>query len=80
LPYLVPAPLRDKVSGELSDAFVLLPLANNETRVLRRMRVTCSPRSFRLLAMPVVLVWGELITARRVLRGVKRRAESSVCA
>jgi hypothetical protein len=31
----------------------------------------------RLLAVPSVLIWGEAVTAHNLLRGVKRRAESS---
>jgi hypothetical protein len=75
LPFMLPARFRPRVSGELSDAFLLAPLDRGRTRVLRRMRVTCSPLAFRLIAVPIVLVWGELITARNFLRGLKRRAE-----
>ncbi len=39
------------------------------------MRLTCGPWPFRLVAVPVVLIWGEVITARNLLRGIKRRAE-----
>lgn len=77
LPHLVPARLRGRVSGELSDAFVLLPLEPGRTRLVRRMRVTCRPFVFRAFALPVVLIWGEWITARKVLRGLKRRAEQA---
>ena len=75
LPYLLPSNLRSHVSGILSDAFVLLPMENGQTRFLRRMRLRCEPPVFRALALPVVLLWGEAITARRFLRGLKRRAE-----
>ena len=75
LPFMLPARFRAQVSGELSDAFVLLRQANGSTRVVRRMRVRCGPFAFRLLALPLVFVWGEIITARYFLRGVKRRAE-----
>ncbi|HTP24080.1 MAG TPA: hypothetical protein VMK12_00270 [Anaeromyxobacteraceae bacterium] len=77
LPFLLPAPLRHTVSGELSDAFVLAPVGGGKTRLIRRMRVTCAPMPFRIVALPVVLIWGELITARNFLRGLKRRAEVS---
>ena len=74
LPYLLPARLRDRVSAELTDALVLMRLTDSQTRVVRRVRMACRPLAFRLVAVPVVLIWGE-ITARNFLRGVKRRAE-----
>ena len=40
------------------------------------MRLTCAPWPFRLYAVPIVLIWGEIITARNLLRGVRRRAEA----
>ena len=46
--------------------------------LVRRMRLRCGPLGFRALAVPVVLVWGEAITARHFLRGVKRRAEAGL--
>jgi len=76
LPYMVPRALRGSVAGELSDAFVLLPLRTGATRVLRRMRVACRPLAFQVFALPIVATWGEMITARRFLRGLKRRVES----
>ena len=75
LPYMLPAGLRKRVSGELSDAILLVRIEGGSTRVLRRMRATCSPLWFRLVAVPVVLIWGEFITAQHFLRGLKRRAE-----
>jgi hypothetical protein len=77
LPYMLPAGLRSRVSGELSDTLLLVPLDSDRTRVIRRMRATCSPLAFRLVAVPLVLIWGELITARNFLRGLKRRAEAA---
>ena len=74
LPYLLPSRLRNRVSAELTDALVLTRLTDNQTRVVRRVRMACRPRAFRLVAVPIVLIWGE-ITARNFLRGVKRRAE-----
>ncbi|MGZ6831681.1 MAG: hypothetical protein ACXVGN_00730 [Mycobacteriaceae bacterium] len=47
------------------------------TRVIRRMRLSCGPRPFRAYVVPIVLIWGEAITARHYLRGVKRRAEQA---
>jgi hypothetical protein len=79
IPYLLPARLRNSrrlgVAGELSDSFALFETAPGNTRLVRRMRVTCKPRLFRALVLPVILVWGEAITARNFLRGIKRRAE-----
>jgi glyoxylase-like metal-dependent hydrolase (beta-lactamase superfamily II) len=79
LRYLVPARLRDNprlgIFGELSDSTVLTEPEPGQTRVVRRMRMRCGPWPFRALVVPIVLVWGEAITARNLLRGVKRRAE-----
>ena len=74
LPYLLPSRLRSRVSAELTDALVLTRLTDSQTRVVRRVRMACRPLAFRLVAVPIVLIWGE-ITARNFLRGVKRRAE-----
>ena len=41
------------------------------------MRLRCGPRPFRAYVVPIVLVWGEAITARNLLRGVKRRAQAT---
>jgi hypothetical protein len=43
--------------------------------MVHRVRFTAEPMAFRLLAVPVVLIWGEAITTRRFLRGVRSRAE-----
>jgi hypothetical protein len=40
------------------------------------MRLSCGPWPFRAYVVPIVLIWGEAITARNFLRGVKRRAEA----
>lgn len=77
LPYLLPTRLRTRVSGKLSAAFLLIQIESGRSRVVRRMRATCSPLAFRLIAMPVVLIWGEWITARNFLRGLKRRVEGA---
>ncbi len=80
LRYLLPARLRDNprlgVSGEISDSFLLTEPEPGTTRLIRRMRLGCGPWPFRAYAVPVVLIWGEAITARNLLRGVKRRAET----
>jgi hypothetical protein len=75
LPHLLPARLRRRVHGELTDAKELLPLDDGRTRLLRRVRMTSDPWAFRLLTVPVVLIWGEAVTARKSLQGLRRRAE-----
>ena len=79
LPHLVPARLRDMprlgIFGEISDAYLLTAPERGQTRIVRRMRLTCGPWPFWAFAVPIVLSWGEAITARNFLRGVKRRAE-----
>ena len=80
LRYLLPARLRDNprlgIFGELSDSTILTEPEPGRTRVVRRMRMSCGPWPFRALVVPIVLIWGEAITARNLLRGVKRRAEA----
>jgi hypothetical protein len=84
LRYLVPARLRDDprlgITGQLSDSYLLTEPAPGTTRLIRRMRLSCGPAAFRAYAVPIVLIWGEAITARHLLRGVKRRAEASQAA
>jgi hypothetical protein len=63
--------------GELSDSFLLTEPQPGTTRLIRRMRLRCGPRAFRAYVVPVVLIWGEAITARNFLRGIKRRAEAT---
>jgi glyoxylase-like metal-dependent hydrolase (beta-lactamase superfamily II) len=79
LRYLLPARLRDNprlgIFGELSDSCLLTEPEPGTTRLIRRMRLSCGPWPFRAYVVPVVLIWGEAITARNFLRGVKRRAE-----
>jgi len=81
LRYLLPARLRDNprlgIFGELSDSTILTEPEPGKTRVVRRMRMRCGPWPFRAYVAPIVLVWGEAITARNLLRGVKRRAEAA---
>ncbi len=79
LRYLLPRRLRDNsrlgVFGEISGSLLLTEPEAGKTRLVRRMRLACGPWWFRVIAMPVVLGWGETITAHNFLRGVKRRAE-----
>ncbi len=81
LRYLVPARLREDprlgIFGEISDSFLLTEPMPGQTRIIRRMRLRCGPLPFRIIALPIVLIWGEAITARNLLRGIKRRAEAS---
>ena len=81
LRYLLPARLRDNprldVSGQISASFLLTQPDPGTTRVIRRMRLRCAPWPFRAFAVPIVVIWGEAITARNFLRGIKRRAEAS---
>jgi hypothetical protein len=68
LPYLLPARLRGNprlgISGEISDSFLLTEPHPGTTRLIRRMRLSCGPWRFRAYAVPIVLVWGEAITAQ----------------
>lgn len=75
LPYILPARQRYHVAAVLTAAYLLIPLANGTTRVVRRMRMSCRPLWFRLLIVPLVWIWGERITAHNFLHGLKRRAE-----
>jgi len=81
LRYLVPSPLRDSprlgIFGELSASYLLTEPEPGTTRMVRRMRLRCGPWPFRAYVVPIVLIWGEVITARNFLRGVKRRAEAA---
>ena len=80
LGYLLPARLRDNprlgIFGELSDSMLLTEPEPGKTRLIRRMRMRCGPWPFQAYVVPIVLIWGEAITARNLLRGVKRRAEA----
>jgi hypothetical protein len=81
LRYLLPARLRNNprlgIFGQISDSYLLTEPEPGATRLIRRMRLNCGPWPFRACAVPIVLVWGEAITARNFLRGVKRRAENT---
>ena len=80
LRYLLPTRLRDDprlgIFGEISAGYLLTEPEPGKTRLIRRMRLRCGPWPFQAYAVPIVLVWGETITARRFLQGVKRRAEA----
>ena len=82
LRYLLPARLRDNprlgAFGDLSDSYLLIEAESGKTRLVRRMRMTCGPWPFRVLAVPIVLLWGDAVTARNFMRGVKRRAERTL--
>ncbi len=81
LRYLLPGRLRGNtrlgMSGEISDSFLLTETEPGTTRLIRRMRLSCRPWPFRAYAVTVVLIWGEAITARNFLRGIKKRAETT---
>jgi len=81
LRYLLPTRLRGNprlgISGELSAGYLLTEPQPGTTRLIRRMRLRCGPWPFRAYAALIVLIWGEAITARNLLRGVKRRAEAT---
>jgi glyoxylase-like metal-dependent hydrolase (beta-lactamase superfamily II) len=81
LRYLLPARLRGHpqlgISGEISDSFLLTEPQPGTTRLIRRMRLSCRPWPFWAYAVPVVLIWGEAITAQNLLRGIQRRAETA---
>lgn len=78
LRYLVPRLLRDAsgIWGDISYSYWLSERRPGATRLVRRMRLSCGPRLFAVYAVPIVLAWGEAITARRLLRGLTRRAVS----
>ena len=75
-PAFVTTPGLAGIFGEVSNSCLLTEPEPGTTRVVRRMRLRCGPWLFRVYVVPIVLVWGEEITARNFLRGVKRRAES----
>jgi hypothetical protein len=81
LRYLLPARLRDDprlgIFGQISDSYLLTEPQPGQTRLIRRMRLRCGPWPFRAYVVPVVLIWGEAITARNFLRGIKKRAEAT---
>ncbi len=79
LPYLVPRSVREDprwgIYGELSVSYVLRELGPAATRLVLRHQARYGPGLFWAFATPIILGWGELITSRLQLRGIKHRAE-----
>jgi proline iminopeptidase len=81
LRFLVPRSIREDprfgIYGEFSWAFVLEEQGKRNTRLIQRTRSNYGPRPYRALTMPLILVGGEVLTARKMLNGIKRRAEDT---
>jgi len=79
--YLAPRSIRENprygIYGEVSWAFVLEEKGEGNTRLILRTRANYGPRLYRALTMPLILVGGELFTARKMLYGIKRRVEGA---
>lgn len=79
LRYLAPKWIRDNpkfgIQGELTSSYILEEVGENKTRLILRMRANYGPLLFRVITLPVVYIWGELITARLKLNGIKKRSE-----
>ena len=79
--YLVPRSIRENpnygIRGEFSWAFVLEDKGENATRLILRTRANYAPRLYRLVTLPLILMGGEILTARKMLFGIKRRAEGT---
>jgi hypothetical protein len=79
--YLVPRSIREDpkygIHGEFSWAFILEEKGENSTRLILRTRANYAPRLYRVLTLPLILVGGEIFTARKMLYGVKRRVEDT---
>lgn len=79
LRYLVPGSIRDNprygVYGEFSWAFVLEEEGESKTRLILRTRANYGPRLYRAITLPFILGGGEALTARKMLYGIRRRAE-----
>ena len=78
---MVPRSIRENpgygIRGEFSWAFVLEEKGENSTRLVLRTRANYAPRLYRVLTLPLILVGGEIFTARKMLYGIKRRVEST---
>jgi len=78
LRFLVPRAIRENprygIYGEFSWAFILEEKGEKNTRLILRTRSNYGPRLYRALTMPLILVGGEILTARKMLHGIKRRA------
>ena len=65
------------IYGEFSWAFSLEEKGERNTRLIMRTRSNYGPPLYRALTMPLILVGGEIFTARKMLYGIKRRAEQA---
>ena len=78
---LVPRSIRENprygIYGEFSWAFVLEEKRERKTRLIVRIRAAWGPRLYRALSTPFVLVGGEYFTTRKMLYGIKRRADQA---
>jgi hypothetical protein len=78
LNFVLPRALSDNrtlgIHGAFSWAFILNEVNPTNTRLLLRTRATYGPWCFRLVIAPLLMA-GEVIFPRRMLRGIKRRAE-----
>ena len=79
LRYMVPRTIRENprygIYGEFSWTFVLEEGGERSTRLILRTRANYGPRLYRALTLPLILVGGEYFTTRKMLHGIKRRAE-----
>lgn len=75
LRFAVPRSIRENpkygIFGEFSWAFVLKERGDRDTRLLLRTRANYGPRLYRALILA-----GEVLIARKMLYGIKRRAET----
>jgi hypothetical protein len=65
------------IHGEFGWAFVLEEKEAHSTRLILRTRANYGPRLYRALTLPLILVGGEILTARKMLLGIKRRTEQA---
>lgn len=79
LRFAVPRPIRENprygIFGEFSWAFVLEEKGERSTRLILRTRANYGPRLYRTLSKPFILAGGETLVARKMLYGIKGRAE-----
>jgi hypothetical protein len=68
--------LRYGIYGEFSWAFDLEGQSERNTQLILRTRANYGPRLYRALTLPLILAGGEVLTARKMLYGIKRRVES----
>lgn len=77
LNYLSPTIMHETplgLSGEFTWAFILAPAGANETRLILRTRTRYGPPVVGFLMRPL-LILGEAIFPRLILRGIRQRAE-----